>query len=366
MKRILFFVMLCIVSFQTFAIIDMEPANQTRTVSITADRSALPAGNYYVFNEELVAFNNQDYGKYGRSGFVCKSSTDSKNGMCSTSQRWGFVRKETNISLRFTESRTGISRDLIVKGYGIFPFQNGSACSTYRGPVEFGSVSMTRCEDNTFYAGYRSTLYFDQSELSKLPVGGIWTAQLLLDYLQWKNVYKATYTVNFKINLTDKKNIQVWLPDFGKGSPQIDLNITPFHGGGLKGQNVVNMCFYDGYSTNSSHLQLRFYDDDGSDSGTDLFKLTSADGIGKLPYKVSLAFGGGAAKTIINNRALVIEGNIPVNWARILAVSLPDIPIPVLCWPATLTLNANLPVSQPANDYTGRLIVAFTPDSASL
>ncbi|EFA4104819.1 hypothetical protein C6L26_004647 [Escherichia coli] len=147
----------------------------------------------------------------------------------------------------------------------------------------------------------------------------------------------------------------------------MDLNITPFHGGGLKGQNVVNMCFYDGYSTNSSHLQLRFYDDDGSGSRTDLFKLTSADGIGKLPYKVSLAFGEGAAKTIINNRTLVIEGgNIPVNWARILPVSLPDIPIPVLCWSATLILNANLPVSQPANDYTGRLIVAFTPDSASL
>lgn len=269
-----------------------------------------------------------------------------------------------NISLRFTESRTGIWRDLIVKGYGILPYQNGSGCTTFDGPVEFGSVGITRCSDDTFYAGYKLTLYFDQNELSKLPVGGIWTAQLLLDYRQWVNIYKSTYTVNFKINLTDKKNIQVWLPDFGKGNPQIDLNITPFHGGGLKGKNVVNMCFYDGYSTNSSHLQLRFYDD-GSGSGTDLFKLTSADGV-ELPYKVSLAFGGGAAKTIINNRTMEVEGNIPVNWARILPVSLPDIPIPVLCWPATLTLKTNLPVSQPAGNYTGRLIVAFTPDSASL
>ncbi|WP_396015065.1 CfaE/CblD family pilus tip adhesin [Escherichia coli] len=49
-----------------------------------------------------------------------------------------------------------------------------------------------------------------------------------------------------------------------------------------------------------------------------------------------------------------------MNWVHILPVKLPGISVPVLCWPATLTLNANLPVSQPAGNYRGQLTVVFT------
>lgn len=366
MKRILLSVLFSVISFQSLAVNDQEPVAQTRTVNITADRSSLPTGKRFIFTNELVAFNNSDYSKYGRSGFVCKSSSDTKNGMCPSTQTWGLRQEETSISLRFTESRSRMTRDLIVKGYGTVLYQNNSPCSP--SILSFGSVSMIRCSNSdTFWAGYQLTLYFDQSELSKLPVGGIWTAQLLLDYRQWRNIYKVTYTIDFTINLTDKKNIQVWLPQFGKATPQVDLNITPFHGGGLKGKNVVDMCFYDGYSTNSSNLLLQFYDDDGTGSGSDTFRLTSTDGVNKLPYKVSLAFQGQHSESLINNQPRTLRGNsLPVNWERILPVNLPDIPVPVLCWPATLTLSADLPENQPAGNYRGQLIVVFTPDSASL
>ncbi|HHK8964506.1 TPA: CfaE/CblD family pilus tip adhesin [Escherichia coli] len=367
MKRVLLSVLLSVMSFQSLAWENKEPTDQTRTVTITADRSSLPGGNYSIFNNELVAFDNDNPSKYGRSGFVCKSSSDSKNGMCRTSQSWGGTIQETSIPLRFTESRSGISKDLIVKGRGYVPYQNGNSCGI-KGPVLFGTVYFGLCQGGYYSAGYLLTLYIEYSELSKLPVGGVWTAQLLLEYRQWVNIPKAIYTVDFTINLTDKNNIQVWLPQFGKVTPQVDLNITPFHGGGLKGKNVVDICFYDGYSTNSSNLQLQFTDDEGSGAGTDTFRLTSTDGNNhKLPYKVSLAFQGQGGEQIINGQTRSLNGSdLPVNWARVLPVTLPDIPVPVLCWPATLTLSADLPESQPAGNYRGQLTVVFTPDSASL
>ncbi|MCF2182818.1 hypothetical protein LGR56_24215 [Escherichia coli] len=100
--------------------------------------------------------------------------------------------------------------------------------------------------------------------------------------------------MHFRIDLTDRQNIQVWLLQFAQTHPQVDLNITPFHGRGLKGKNVVDMCFYDGYSTNSSSVQLQFYDSDGSGAGTDTFNITNSNGV-KLPYKISMAFQGGVA-----------------------------------------------------------------------
>jgi len=209
------------------------------------------------------------------------------------------------------------------------------------------------------------SLWMENAELEKLPFGGIWTARLLLDYWSWSpRAYQSTYTVEFKIDLTDKNNIQVWLPQFGKGEPRVDLNIRPRPGTGrLQGKNAIDMCFYDGYSTNSSNIVMNFSSPEKNSSDDEAFVLAS--GSNKLEYNVSLAFDGEASGRRMKNGVdwtITNTASLPVNWNRILPVTLPEISTPVLCWPARLQLSTDVPENTPAGQYSGLLRVVFTPN----
>ncbi|HAW2383564.1 TPA: hypothetical protein JLP67_004628 [Escherichia coli] len=336
-----------------------EPVDQTRVVHITADRAVLPSARYSIFSREIVAYKQND-NEYGLGNFVCLSSSDPATGACYDTWINKWRPSDTAIRLRLTERRTRVSRILTLIGNQYPLWNNNGYCSDI-GKRGLGGAQGGNCEGKGIN-GNQLDLWFDQGSLEDLPFGGIWEGDLILDYVRWTTKL-ARYTVHFRIDLTDRQNIQVWLPQFAQTHPQVDLNITPFHGGGLKGKNVVDMCFYDGYSTNSSSVQLQFYDNDGSGAGTDTFNITNSNGV-KLPYKISMAFQGGRSESIINNQRRTLSGNLlPVNWVHILPVKLPGISVPVLCWPATLTLNANLPVSQPAGNYRGQLTVVFTPST---
>lgn len=346
---------------------DTQPTDKSRTELFNYDRSSLPGGKQYIYNRDLTVFSNapEGYLLEGRGGYVCKSSTDSKNGKCPDKLVWEDVfQGESIIALRFTETRSKMTKDLNIKGYREAAFSSSSGCSAISNQINLNYAPYRPCWDKVSNSsGSVLTLWIDNDELSKLPFGGIWTATLLLDYWQWDpRQYKSTYTVNFKIDLTDKNNIQVWLPQFGKGAPLVDLNLRPVPGGGFKGKNTVDMCLYDGYSTNSSLLTMNFSsaERDGSDPEAFILK----DGNKKLSYNVELSFQGGSNSSRVKNGVdwSINTHTLPVNWNRILPVSLPDISTPVLCWPTKLHLSANVPSTTPAGNYSGTLKVVFTPD----
>jgi CFA/I fimbrial subunit E len=69
-------------------------------------------------------------------------------------------------------------------------------------------------------------LYIPADELKKLPFGGIWDATLKLSVKRRYSETYGTYTINITVKLTDKGNIQIWLPQF-KSNARVDLNLRP-------------------------------------------------------------------------------------------------------------------------------------------
>jgi hypothetical protein len=287
------------------------------------------------------------------------SSTDTSTGACHTGIAGATINGTSNISLQFTEKRSLVKRNLTLTGYKNHIHEYGCADRNLR----LNSHSYT-C-NGSFARGTLLTLFIPENEINKLPFGGIWEATLILKVQRYAGPDLGTYTINITVNLTDKGNIQVWLPAF-KTAPQVDLNLRPKGNGVYVGSNTLDMCLYDGYSTNSESMEIKFSDDSGY-TGSNIYYLSkTGETSSKLPYSVSFLLGGrtlnpknGQSFTI--NDPLALE----INWNRITAVSMPEINVPVLCWPAKLFLNAN--VNNPdAGQYKGKLNIIFTPSSQNL
>ncbi|MDA6318094.1 CfaE/CblD family pilus tip adhesin, partial [Escherichia coli] len=84
-------------------------------------------------------------------------------------------------------------------------------------------------------------------------------------YGEVSSTHYGNYTVNITVDLTDKGNIQVWLPGF-HSNPRVDLNLRPIGNYKYSGSNSLDMCFYDGYSTNSDSMVIKFQDDNPTNS----------------------------------------------------------------------------------------------------
>ncbi len=361
---------------------DVLAHNVTTQVTLdNIDRSTLPVSNYVIYNQDISGYDDTSYvHDYGRSGYTCRSATNSMSGACPTSLSWGYGGGETPVTLRFTEIKSHITVDLILKGSRSPMYMGAGPCGLYTGPWALNKAIMMSCSGITATSGSALNLNLPQTELKKLPTGGVWTAQLLLDYRRWDpNSIFSTYTVNFRINLTDNANIQVYMPKFASTKvPQIDLNIRPKNGAdgrisgnqGYSGSNTVDMCLYDGFSTNSSSMQITFSGMTDGGDGSDTFNLhKNDDPTTKLPYKVNFGFSGQQpGKSIINGQIWSINQvqQLPTNWNRITAVGIPGIAIPVLCWPAKLTISTDLPSTQPAGQYTGTLKMVFTPSTTAM
>lgn len=337
------------------------------------DRAAIPGGRFTILDKRVVAFSESGTPGYGKAGFVCGTGKDSEYGSCEVSLAWSSETTPTAIQLRFTEERSHMTRDLVVKGTKIGIFPASTSCD-WAPAYKMSSAISTPCTGGGATTGTALNLWIDYAELKKLPVGGVWKARLKLYFWTWSpRKHQSSLEVFFRIDLTDKANIQAWLPQFGKGQPQLDLNLRPQISGGTltqsryRGQNSVDMCLYDGYGTNSSNLQLQFSAAGGGE-GSENFLLQNADGQ-TLPYQVEFAFSGDrAGRRMVNGATWTVENaaTLPINWNRILPVSLPDISVPVLCWPARLTLRADLPADTPAGQYRGVLRMVFTPSAAAL
>lgn len=150
------------------------------------------------------------------------------------------------------------------------------------------------------------------------------TSQRVSPFSYMTSKYDTTYgfyTINISVNLTDKGNVQVWLPQF-KSDARVDLNLRPTGGGTYIGRNSVDMCFYDGYSTKSNSLEIIFQDDNVKSDGKFYLKKTNDDSK-ELAYTLSLLLAG-KNLTPTNGQTLYITdaASLETNWNRITAATI--------------------------------------------
>ncbi len=312
-----------------------------------------------ILNDYITAYS-ESHTLYDRMVFLCLSSQNTLNGACPTSENpsSSSVSGETNITLQFTEKRSLIKRELQIKGYKRLLFK-GANCPSY---LTLNSAHYT-CNRNSA-SGASLYLYIPAGELKNLPFGGIWDATLKLRVKRRYDQTYGTYTINITVKLTDKGNIQIWLPQF-KSDARVDLNLRPTGGGTYIGRNSVDMCFYDGYSTNSSSLELRFQDNNPKSDGKFYLRKINDD-TKEIAYTLSLLLAG-KSLTPTNGTSLNIAdaASLEINWNRITAVTMPEISVPVLCWPGRLQLDAKVENPE-AGQYMGNINITFTPSSQTL
>lgn len=336
---------------------------------------AVPASDHYLWTQKMHGYSDSHF-SYRQMLFVCLSSIDPKNGACPTSS-WGNE-GISSISLRFTERRSRLSQVLVVRGY-MERYFTGSQC--------FGNGWGTRrhfltsnnhqvCGDYVEPRGSASTIWIPQSELAKLPSGGVWTAQLVLKlktYASQPIGAASTYTIDFKLDVTDHNNMQIYLPAHGISTPQVDLNLRtrPLSngpGGIVSGQAVVDACLYDGYNSNSQRFEMRVTDKNPVPGMAGRFFVQHTSGgtdeRNRIEYRVRTRTANLGETQHVSGQPVTFTG---INNADIRAVRLPNVPFPVVCtpWPITLETPQFRQIDKNTGQYRGELNLEFTPSTSS-
>lgn len=167
------------------------PAPRTITVERTFDKAAIPGDDIQIWKEESGGYDTENEGLYGRNIWLCTSSTDALHGKCATTSVWSSPTGLTIIPLTFIEKRSGMRVELNVEAYKLrgvtFPgchfilegeerALNDGVNAYIQGYCQTGDYQTT----NETYL----TAWLPASELKKIPVGGIWQADLHLTLTQ--------------------------------------------------------------------------------------------------------------------------------------------------------------------------------------
>ncbi|AYA08324.1 pilus assembly protein CblD [Rahnella aquatilis] len=326
------------------------------------------ASTVNIWTQESGGYDSTNSGRWGLNYWACTSSTSDENGKCPTGK--GGYAAYLPVYLKFTEKRSGATQTLELQGTREAYWYNGN-CAMYGDPKPMNQSAQNSCSGDST-DGVNLTLKIPAAELNKLPVGGIWTAQLkiLLHNSSETEVYH--WDSNITVNLTDNNNQQIYLPEFGEAAPRVDLNLRPLPGTKgnqtqMNGSATIDMCLYDGYGSNSTSFTLKFDDQQQgtTERNNGYFSIYSDHGdtnldSGRIDYYVRMQAPDGKYVSVIRGDDLVISD---IQTAHIRPVHLPGIPQAVLCVPAPLELSTKTMDinSKQAGHYTGHLIVNFTP-----
>ncbi|HEI6832213.1 TPA: hypothetical protein SJ417_004504, partial [Yersinia enterocolitica] len=114
-------------------------------------------------------------------GLVCGSESDTSFGACPTKLKWGWWDSDglvpgSNVTLRFTNLKTKATVDLTVTG--------NMWADAYLVHTGFTGV-VAACYYQSDKVVFETTL--PETELRKLPYGGVWVAQMRLKTMEWKD-----------------------------------------------------------------------------------------------------------------------------------------------------------------------------------
>lgn len=347
---------------------DPRPAEPRLTaVTELIDRGSPKA--VAIWNDEEVAFNGSNTWSY--AGF-CLSESDSSAGACPLASTEG---SPTRILMRFEEQKT----HLVVELYADATRRELSIIN--QTSHDYGLADFTRLY--LVMISVRTTVTLAESELRKIPTGGIWKGRLAVQM----NFGKAEnpndteihpnvlWDTTVELRVSDEDHIQIYLPEFGEAPALLDLDLRgrPLAGGPgsvLTGRHVLDACLYDGYNANSSSVDITLESFSGAVADTDFrvsHESASAPGIPaeEIIYRVTapnpmtgqpMSFTAGKKETF--------TGSNDSAWR---VVRLPFSPMPVICtpWPITLEAGPINSVNQRAGRYAGTLRVTFAPSTQS-
>ncbi|WP_269764085.1 CfaE/CblD family pilus tip adhesin [Burkholderia thailandensis] len=321
----------------------------------------------------------------GENSWTCTSATDPAAGACPTEPIWSSS-SPTSIKLEFKEETTGATIVLNLEGTKLAAIHID--CSDILIPAADVSPN-TAIEEYKYWRLWcggtsgkvinqderQLTVKIPTGELKKIPTGGVWKANLVLNLRQRNDTGThpkiAVFKAAIKLDVTDKNNIQIYLPEFTNATPVVDLKLRKLpNGSRMSGTSNVDMCLYDGYNSQSTWFDVSASDGltiDRRDKGQYsvlLDKDKSGAYESRIDYNVSLTYAG---KKIVlpNNETVRLQG---VNNSAGRSVSLPGISVPVICTPTPLTLETPefQSVWKRPGKYSSKLTITFTPSSASL
>ncbi|WP_047608306.1 CfaE/CblD family pilus tip adhesin [Rahnella aquatilis] len=380
-KKTLISALLILLSFLPFMgyCTSIPPSDKNDSTEYSYDRAnAMGNQNLTLYDNVIGAYDSVTWKReWAKSGWVCTDQQNRLNGICDKHEIVdNSTRGETTIQLVFTEQRSHIQTMINIKAwnYGIYP----AACSEGQdySDYQINSVTAPHCPSaNLAVSGRELNAYIPASEMAKIPFGGIWKAQMVLEYRGIVTpdniIHLATWTKHITLNVTDNNNQQIYLPEFGQAAPRVDLNLRPLPGTGgnqaqMTGRANIDMCLYDGYGSNSSSFTLKFEDQpqgSSSHSSGNFFIYTDHGDVnqssGWIEYFVGIVLPDGNTESIMRGHDIVIPD---IQNAHVRPVHLPGIPQAVLCVPMPIELDTKaIDInSKQAGHYTGHLIVTFT------
>ncbi|WP_419246413.1 CfaE/CblD family pilus tip adhesin [Serratia sp. NFX21] len=350
----------------------VPPADNHQVINLSYDKST-PLADSYIWRRASGGYDTDNGPLWGRNTWLCQSQSNSLEGACSTEARWVYDSwKTTAITLTFTEQRSNLSTQLRLTAY-MEATRASDLCTSYSALTPLDAAPHRSCEDGSTFSEKAITAYLPQTELAKLPVGGIWKARLVLNETQWSPYIKlATFSADITLDVTDKNNGAIYLPAFGSATPRVDLNLrtqplSTAPGGEVSGQANIDMCLYDGYNSNSPWLKVALSDlQTVTGRPTDVFSLRRDGSSGtvaadRVDYRITLNYNN-QPQTVNNGQDITLAS---VNSTLIRPVVLPGIAFPVICTPTPLTLNV-LPfakLSKAAGHFSGTLRVTLSADA---
>ncbi|CAM3715970.1 MULTISPECIES: CfaE/CblD family pilus tip adhesin [Rahnella] len=335
----------------------VEPTGRDTPVTATFDKSSLPS-QIDIWKNESGGYDTSNQALWGRNSWVCVSNSSPTNGQCATSPQW-YGYGHTQVATEFKEQKSGLTQVINITAY----HKSG----------DYDDLLSTAA---AFWSGISETkesAFISSSELQKLPVGGIWKAELKMSLTQWDPRLKlADWNAHITLNVTDNNNQQIYLPEFGNAAPLVSLNMRPLPGTGnnkvsVTGTANIDVCLYDGYNANSSTFMLTLDDDftgQSNRSGIN-FSIVRQGGDAnnerdRMDYTINMLNPDtNTLQTVSRARQMNLT---KIQQARIRQVHLPGIPEPVICVPAPLELSTGyLAVSSKnAGYYRGTLKLNFT------
>ncbi|WP_330982071.1 MULTISPECIES: CfaE/CblD family pilus tip adhesin [Enterobacterales] len=378
MKRIMAVALLWAATFVLHAEIQ-PPAPSTVNIERTFDRMSPPSGDISIWLQESGGYDTDEPSKWGRNSWVCESSSDPKHGECNTKSKWGG-NGQTTLPLLFTEKRSGMRVILNLIGYNQTHQRANSCGSSSFSPAQYQVYTATyvTCTGGGGNAEAGLTVYIPATELAKLPVGGLWQADLHLKLMEWDPYqFLADFNAHIDLNVIDPGHIDIYFPDFSSAAPLVELDLRP-HGAPDESPfaqdiTTLDMCLYDGYNANSTRYEVLLKDEGSLPSGraTGDFSIYRDGGEkgplrDRIDYHVQLMDPETRSLRKVNNNETIVWTQINQNLIR--PVRLPAITYPVLCVPAPLVLSVDkfYVKDKNAGHYRGVLTVIFTPTTPTV
>jgi len=353
----------------------VEPTGRDTPVTATFDKSS-PPSQIDIWKDESGGYDTDKDSLWGRNTWICLSSSNPVNGQCSTNVT-GVVSGKTSIPILLTEQRSHTTAIINLTAFHYLTSDIGTSCwpaGNLWGPYLVNAGMEVSCSDGNKTDNSLLNVNISANELKKLPVGGIWKAELKMSLMQWDPRIKlADWNAHITLNVTDNNNQKIYLPEFGEAAPLVNLNMRPLPGAGTQkmsftGRANIDVCLYDGYNANSSTFMLTLNDDftgQSDRSGLNFSIVRQGGNVNekrdRIDYTINILNPDtNTMQTVSRARQINFT---KIQQAHIRQVHLPGIPEPVICVPAPLELSTDYieVSSKNAGYYRGTLQLNFTP-----